>query len=294
MTLPFLITPWSCFNPTQCVQRVTRCLWDIVWACPRIGLWSPSRYPWERDALAFVRSQFPSNEVDLLVCTPQGFFLIEIKSRPGRLSGDVGTWTWDSEGQLTTTDNPVIAANSKAKKLRSLLQRQRACQRKGQLPFLEALVFCSAPDLRCALQGTARYRVCLRDRPPEGEQPPWPGIMAALKRREYPGLEPHPKGICDRPTTRLISQAMEQAGMRASQRARKVSDYVLDHLIGEGPGYQDWEATHTSLTRVKRRVRIYTVRTALSNYCKKLYECAVIKKLPVIFFLHVPLYFRPL
>ena len=65
-----------------------------------------SQYPWERDALAFVRHQFPThepyrawsnfefiaddgsiNEVDLLVCTPQGFFLSEIKSRSGRLCG---------------------------------------------------------------------------------------------------------------------------------------------------------------------------------------------------------------
>src|SRR5436309_12295492 len=202
-----------------------------------------SSFPWERDALDFVRAQFPShepyrawsnfefiaddgsiNEVDLLVCTPQGFFLIEIKSRAGRLFGDAGTWTWETDGHLITTDSPVIAANVKAKKLRSLLQRQKACKRKGQLPFLEALVFCSAPDLRCALQGTARYRVCLRDRHKEGasgpsadavaedgDQPARPGIMAALTRRECPGLDPHPKGVCDRPTTKLISQAMEQA-----------------------------------------------------------------------------------
>jgi len=71
-----------------------------------------SSFPWERDALDFVRSQFPThepyrawsnfefiaddgsiNEVDLLVFTPQGFFLIEIKSRPGRFRGDAGTWT---------------------------------------------------------------------------------------------------------------------------------------------------------------------------------------------------------
>ena len=95
-----------------------------------------SQYPWERDALEFVRNQFPThepyrawtnfefiaddgsiNEVDLLVCTPQGFFLIEIKSRSGRLFGDAGTWTWETNGQLITTDSPVIAANIKAKKL---------------------------------------------------------------------------------------------------------------------------------------------------------------------------------
>ena len=69
-----------------------------------------SSFPWEREALDFVRSQFPAhkpyrawsnfefiatdgsiNFVDLLVFTPQGFFLIEIKSRPGRLFSDAGT-----------------------------------------------------------------------------------------------------------------------------------------------------------------------------------------------------------
>src|SRR2546423_316843 len=63
-----------------------------------------SRYPWERDALDFVRDRFPDhepyrawanfefialdgsiNEVDLLVLSPVGFFLVEIKSRPGRV-----------------------------------------------------------------------------------------------------------------------------------------------------------------------------------------------------------------
>src|SRR6266705_1320797 len=104
-----------------------------------------SKYPWERDALEFVRERFPKhepyrawsnfefiaddgsiNEVDLLVFTPQGFFLIEIKSRPGRLTGDAGTWTWEVDGRQITTDSPLIPANTKAKKLRGLLERQRA------------------------------------------------------------------------------------------------------------------------------------------------------------------------
>lgn len=137
-----------------------------------------SRYSWERDALDFVRERFPShepyrawsnfefigddgsiNEVDLLVFTPHGFFLIEIKSRPGRLFGDAGTWTWDTEGKLATFDSPLLSANLKAKKLRSLLERQRAAQRKGKLPHIEALVYCSAPELQCELQGNARYFV---------------------------------------------------------------------------------------------------------------------------------------
>jgi serine/threonine protein kinase len=260
-----------------------------------------SQYAWERDALEFVRHQFPThepyrawsnfefiaddgsiNEVDLLVCTPQGFFLIEIKSHVGRLCGDAGTWTWEKDGQLITTDSPVIAANGKAKKLRSFLQRQKALKRKGQLPFLEALVFCSAPDLRCELQGTARYRVCLRDRQKDSDQPARPGIMAALTRRECLGLDPHPKGMCDRPTTKLISQAMEQAGIRASQRFRRASDYVLDQLIGAGPGYQDWEATHTRLANIKRRVRIYTVRTGATAEERRTIERAAQREAQIL------------
>jgi hypothetical protein len=202
-----------------------------------------SRFPWERDALDFVRERFPThepyrawanfefiaddgsiNEVDLLVFTPQGFFLIEIKSRPGRLFGDAGTWMWETDGRLATLDNPLIGANAKARKLRSLLQRQQACRRREALPFLEALVFCSDPQLQCELQDTARFRVCLRDRDAEGDRPARPGIMAAIQRRECPGLDPDARGTHDRAMARTIGQALDQAGVRRSQRLRRVSD----------------------------------------------------------------------
>ena len=77
-----------------------------------------SSFACEQEALEFVRAQFPThepyrawtnfefiaddgsiNEVDLLVFTPHGFFLVEIKSRPGRLFGDAGAWTWDTKGR---------------------------------------------------------------------------------------------------------------------------------------------------------------------------------------------------
>lgn len=243
-----------------------------------------SQYPWERDALEFVRQQFPDyepyrawanfefiaddgsiNEVDLLVFTPQGFFLIEIKSRPGRLFGDAGTWTWETDGKLSTVDSPLILTNLKAKKLRSLLSRQKACQKKGRVPFIEALVFCSAPDLQLQLQGNARLRICLRDREAQGDRPARAGIMAAVMRRDCPGLAQSPKGNHDRQAAKMVSQAMEQAGIRPSQRHRKVSDYLLEQLISEGPNYQDWQARHVQLAESRRRVRLYMVRTGATE-----------------------------
>ena len=260
-----------------------------------------SNYPWVRDALEFVRSRFPShepyrawsnfefiaddgsiNEVDLLVFTPEGFFLIEIKSRPGRLFGDAGTWVWESAGKLHTVDNPLIGANAKARKLRSLLQRQKVFKNKGKPPFIEALVFCSSPELRLELQGVAAYRVCPRDREKAGDAPARQGIMAAIQRRECPGVEPLAKGTHDRPTAKLVSQAMEQAGIRPSQSHRRVSDYELKQVIGSGPGYQDWLANHVRLTDVTRRVRLYHVQNESSEEDRTKIERAALREFQLL------------
>src|SRR5512137_2136770 len=120
---------------------------------------APSSFPWEREALEFIKSQFPThepyrawtnfefiaddgslNEVDLLVFTPRGFFLVEIKSNSGVLTGDSHTWIWQQDGRQKVVDNPLFLANQKSKKLSALLQRQRAFE-KMRVPFIEALVF---------------------------------------------------------------------------------------------------------------------------------------------------------
>jgi hypothetical protein len=131
---------------------------------------TPSQYPWEQAALDFVRARLPDHdpyrawanfefvshdgaiyEVDLLVLTRQGLWLVEIKSRPGRVEGDVGTWTWaDREGRRISVDNPVLLANRKAKALSSLLKPKMTAQ-KGTMPWLEALVFLSDPEIQVDL-----------------------------------------------------------------------------------------------------------------------------------------------
>jgi serine/threonine protein kinase len=54
-----------------------------------------------------------------------------------------------------------------------------------------------------------------------------------------------------------IAQALEQAGVRPSQRTRKVADLDLKELLDEGPGYQDFAAVHPRSEHTHRRVRIY-------------------------------------
>jgi Nuclease-related domain len=216
---------------------------------------TPSQYPWEQAALDFVRAGLPDHdpyrawanfeflahdgaiyEVDLLVLTRQGLWLVEIKSRPGRVEGNVGTWTWaDREGRRISVDNPVVLANRKAKALSSLLKPKMAAQ-KGAMPWLEALVFLSDPNIQVDLPGAARNRVAGPDREPAEGRTARKGILAALVNREVAGVEPACRDAIDVKTAARLARALDQVGIRPSQKARRVGDYTLKNLIDESPG----------------------------------------------------------
>jgi serine/threonine protein kinase len=237
---------------------------------------SPSRFPWEQEALDFLHEKFPAgsdylawsnfeflasdgsiNEVDLLIATLWGVFLVEIKSNPGRLTGDNYSWTWvDSDGRRQTRDNPLSLTNRKCKRLKDLLSRQ-ATIRNREIPFIQPLVFCSAPGLVLQLASDARNFICVRDT----ENKAHPGIRAAIFQRQCPGLRPATERLVDSPTLKAFAQAMAQAGLR--QQRRRVSDFILDRLCYESATgvFQDWEAHHSTTESARRLVRIYLSAT---------------------------------
>lgn len=230
------------------------------------------QFPWEADALRFIRDKFPPgadyhawsnfeflasdgsiNEVDLLVASPWGIFLVEIKSRPGCLSGDQSVWSWtSSEGRRHTADNPLLLTNRKAKRLKASLAAQTAL-RKFKPPFIQPLVFCSAETLDIRLAEDARNLVAFRD----DAFPAKPGIRGALFRRECPGLHKVSERLVDAPTLKAFAQAMAEAGLR--RKKRRVADFELDQLRYESPAglYQDWVAHHTTEKATRRLIRIY-------------------------------------
>ncbi len=250
---------------------------------PRWTIITPSQYEWERRGLDFIKAGLPDYdpyrawanfefqtsdgaiyEVDLLVLTKMGFWLVESKAWEGRIFGDPGTWTRSQDGRLHSDDNPVLLANRKAKALSSLLKSQSAVS-KIRVPWLDALVFLSADNLQCDLTGPARNRVCLKDRPADEHHPERMGILAALINRDGQGIDPDLRTTIDIKVAKALSRAMEQAGIRPSQRSRRVGDYVLGDLIADGPGYQDRLAKHPSFDNDFRRVRQYTVAQASSE-----------------------------
>lgn len=238
-----------------------------------------SEYSWEREALQFVRDRLPDhepyrawanfefiaddgsiNEVDLLVLSPKGFYLVEIKSWPGEIRGDAGTWVWTRpDGGISTRDNPLLLTNRKAKKLVSLLQRQKAMQ-KRRLPFLEPRIFLSDVNVRCALPSHLMSAVHLRDVEGGDDQKPRRGIIAALTRWTAGADDDPGTRRIDKPMSKAVSQALMQAGIRRSEKTKRVGQYVLKDLIEEGQGFQDWAGDHTDLENDHARVRIYAVQ----------------------------------
>jgi hypothetical protein len=255
-----------------------------------------SQFPWEQEALDYIYEQFPAqdnyrawanfefiaddgsiNEVDLLVAGPEGIFLVEIKSKPGVLSGDTRDWTWDHEGRRTTDENPVLLTNRKCKRLKGLLARQKAFKKEG-VPYIEPLVFVSHPGVVSQLSGNAEHYVCLRDTPTK------PGIMAAIRRRECPGLKQFDQAVVNRPRIKALAQAMEQAGIRPSQKSRRVGDFLLEELLFDSPLgiYQDWRARHVSLETTRRVARIYLVSRQATPQDREIIHKAAVREFEIL------------
>ena len=150
-------------------------------------------------------------------------------------------------GGQGSTRTPCSERDRKAKRLKSLLEQQPSVRKaRSRLPFIQPVVFLSHPEVVCKLPPLARQHVHLRDESPEGRQRD--GIMAALTR-------PEPRRV-DRPALQLLVRALAEAGIREARRKRQVGDYLLGELIGEGAGYQDFEAKHVALGD-RARVRIF-------------------------------------
>ena len=240
---------------------------------------TPSEYAWESEALDYIKARLPDgepfrawsnfefiaedgsiNEVDLLVVSLHKVYLVEIKSWSGVISGDPSTWRREVDGREFVVDSPLLLANRKAKKLISLLKAQKALA-KQRRPYVEAVVFLSRVGVRCRLEGRARTGVYLSA---ESERDSHPNILDVLGGNA--GFDPRrPPQRIDRLLSRAFARAMDQAGIRPSQRQRRVSDYVLQSLLLERDSFQDWEAEHVSVSGSKRRIRIYPLARASSE-----------------------------
>ncbi|MEW6279493.1 MAG: protein kinase, partial [Candidatus Eremiobacterota bacterium] len=233
-------------------------IWSVI---------SPSQFAWEQDALTFLKQNLNpqqvlkawSNfelltphgalyEVDLLLFTTTGLFLVEVKSWEGAVVAGHPLWHLKRTATASTTvvDNPLILANQKARILAGMLRSHKAFLHRRP-PYVDAVVFLGAPDVKLKLQENLRGHVYTR-RSVLGAFQPEPGAR-----------------LVDLPTRKATLEALKDAGIRRRSAAHQVGDYRLGDLLGEGPGYQDRLGNHVSFDKTVRRVRIYNVADAGSQ-----------------------------
>lgn len=231
----------------------------------------PSAHAHEQQALDLLRDHLPEsppfrawsnfefiaedgsiNEVDALVVSSDRIHLVEIKHWAGHISGNQNSWLIRSpSGRERYEENPLLLANRKARKLKSLLGRQQAFH-KGQVPYIQAVVFLSEPQCELALDEIAARHIYLRpDARHRGDAYSIIDVIAgrATQSEGRPGI--------GRDTERSLARAMDQLGLRKRTRAATVGDYLLTGLLAENDRYQDWQATHQRVASDRKRIRIF-------------------------------------
>jgi serine/threonine protein kinase len=237
----------------------------------RIHEGAETPHTWERAAIDFVLEELPDldpfqtwplqelsdpgsgrlYEIDLLVLGRRALYLIEIKSWPGRVSGDVRDWRVSYQGRERYLENPYFLTNAKAKVLASALKRKLSYP-DDQL-WVEPLVFLSHEHVDVQpLDEAARSHIVTRG-----------NVIRALTHDEYPGstalTRRHP---VNRRQMAAVVRALHDLGVRPSQARRRIGEYELKELFHEGDGYQEHRAVHSSMPDRRRRVRSYLVPRA--------------------------------
>ena len=255
---------------------------------PRWHRVTPSTFPWEDEAIEFLREGVPDSdpqrawsnfefisggvisEVDVFLLTRKGAYLIEIKSHPGRVTGDQQTWTFHRpDGGRSTMANPLLVTDRKAKRIKSLLEAKWskvATKSTQRVPFIQPVVFLSDPTLHIGLAADARAHVYGRDGSPVVESGALPGILDAVTK--LGALEANSTRFrqLNTPTTAAVAKALDSVGIKESDHTRRVGEWVLRlDTVTEREGIQDFVADHQHTPGVQRRVRIYSKPLQMSE-----------------------------
>ena len=221
----------------------------------------PDAEPWRAwSNFTFTANTGHVREVDLLVVTPNGVQMVELKDWHGTVATENGSWVQTTpSGRRIPHRNPLHLVNQKARELAGLL---------GHRVWVGAAVCLTAPGLRIRLAGADQNGVYIVD-----------GLVQMLMQ---PPRDERRRITATR--SREIKSSLERIGIRPSDAEYKVGPFLLDRRPFEtGPTWADYIARHSELHEVAR-VRIYlrergsdaTIRASVENAARR--EAAVLRR----------------
>lgn len=207
----------------------------------------PDEAPWAAWAnFTFVARDGRHREVDLLVATPTGLHLIEIKNWHGHLTNEGRHWSRGGRPEKSPLDLTV----QKSKELADYLQVEaRRLDVRMEVPFVEAAVFLAEPSMRSNLDGYQRHHVYA----PDDAVNDLPRLRSDLLFAPAQRRAPDPRFL------EALPQLLRRIGITAAAPSRMVGPWRLEPKpYDEGPTWQDFHATRTDVAgNPHRRIRIY-------------------------------------
>lgn len=193
------------------------------------------------------------DEIDVVLLTRAGLFVLELKGWHGTIAGDQQHWRITRPNRPDeVVRNPRLLTTSKAQRLKSLLNDLRG--RSGpQLPFVEAVTVLHGEGSAVHLNGPAAAWAYALDGAGVTGLPPFSDFLKLPPTRDT--------DVVDGPRARALVALLENAGFRPAPRVRMVGQYQVDDAdpVAEGPGWVDVRASHPALPGVHRRIRLYDV-----------------------------------
>jgi Nuclease-related domain/Protein tyrosine and serine/threonine kinase len=238
----------------------------------------PSVYPWEQRGLDYVKRLLPDaepyrafatftftakngrvHEIDLLVATPNGLHLLELKAHPGTVRNKGRRWFFNDPElrRPRPIDNPLHSATTEATALRSRLQWAADQAKLGiTVPRITAAVLLTGERLVSELDEQQALNVYGSD--DLVEQTRLPGIWHDLLARppadealaaQVAACAPH------------LPNLMRAIGAQPVEQRLTVGRFELHNkLLVDGPTWQDFIGVDPSLPTDPRRIRIYYTR----------------------------------
>lgn len=214
--------------------------------------------------LTFLDTSGRSAEVDVLLLSPVGLYVVELKGWHGTISGDQQNWQVQFADHLPPRfeRNPYLLADGKAKRLAGLLKQTAPRGRQDVVPFVQAVVVLHGRDALVELDGLAASHVLALDGYNVRGLPPERTLSRFLAT---PPVNPRHQ-ITPRQAEQLAA-LIAAAGFVPTPKMRMVGRYRLTSAepIATGKGWQDHLAAHPDVPGLTRRVRLFDLPQGASR-----------------------------
>ena len=207
----------------------------------------------------FISQQGASYDVDLLVLTPTGVYLIELFEESAPMVLNEQHWIIQRAQGQEVIDTPLRAARAKAERLHRALDAEMFSAHHAHAPRITPLVLLTHPgaQVTTVVDAAAHHVVGMPG------QDAVASVVDALTQGRYPGGgEPH--GALTPRVLDRVRAALGLVGIGPSQKAHQITGWTCHRLIETSQSHQDYVASPRGAT-TRHRLRAFISSQDLSK-----------------------------